>query len=438
MPAQNEPTVNPSNDKRPRGIPLWTALVALLILAVVVIGGLGYFVWQLGSSKAKLARQLQQVEEQQKKSEIAQKKASEEAKLLLAQNEQEKLHAEIRAATNALGSLLAEGEKLRGEAAELRTNATGKALAPHADLLTLARRFYESGLPSLSARDEVAVRLESARRIELQLLPNLGTPYVPPQELHVTVQNATAWGEQGNSRLLKLKEELSYLVGEAKARVAPPTSNSQPATLEAAIVRLNTSDADARLRAREETAAAANTAAEVERAKAAAEKILADAKQQADAIRAKIRDEEAKSELDLKEREAALKLAETKTKVSVQTKENEAKNAVLRQKASDPNVQAEISPFITPGYLQVRTTGVEKKPFSYSELKTYGALNPDLAGLSKLVRLAAHPSDKVRPRWEMNFKLFQRVPSELEKAKSAQALLIELGPVLVEMGLLQP
>ena len=44
----------------------------------------------------------------------------------------------------------------------------------------------------------------------------------------------------------------------------------------------------------------------------------------------------------------------------------------------------------------------------------------------------------MRPRWKMNPQLFVRHPDQIETIKEAQELLIELGPVLVEMGLLYP
>jgi hypothetical protein len=38
----------------------------------------------------------------------------------------------------------------------------------------------------------------------------------------------------------------------------------------------------------------------------------------------------------------------------------------------------------------------------------------------------------------MNPQLYTRHPDEIEKVKEVQQLLVELGPVLVEMGKLQP
>ena len=51
---------------------------------------------------------------------------------------------------------------------------------------------------------------------------------------------------------------------------------------------------------------------------------------------------------------------------------------------------------------------------------------------------ALRSADRVRPRWKMNPQLYTRHPDEIEKVKEVQQLLVELGPVLVEMGKLQP
>ena len=118
----------------------------------------------------------------------------------------------------------------------------------------------------------------------------------------------------------------------------------------------------------------------------------------------------------------------------------QAKHLNIRDlfESEDPAVLAELAPFITPGYFQIDHLETELKPLSYSKLLSAGALAEDTRGLSLLVKIAIQPADKVRPRWKMNWQLFVRYPNQVEKAKHAQALLIELGPVLVEMGKLQP
>ena len=83
---------------------------------------------------------------------------------------------------------------------------------------------------------------------------------------------------------------------------------------------------------------------------------------------------------------------------------------------------------------------IDKKPHSYTRLKSFGSLDPTLAGLGKLVDMACTGRDSARPRWKLKGgpNLWRRYPEEVEKVKEAQHLLIELGPVLVGMKLLEP
>jgi len=434
MPTEQEP----APVTKPRGLPLWTVLMALLILAIVVIAGLAFFMFQLRSGKLRLQRQVQAAQDQKTLADLAQKKAAEDARLTLARNHQSELLAQVHAATNALQQLLSDTENLRLDTAALRTNTSGKTIAAIPELITLARRFLESEVPTLPQRDEITLHLEAARRIEQQLLPNLGTPYDPAPDLQQTLQASTQWAAERQLKVAAIRQELTSLVQESKVKLPPATQSSNSLTLDEAISHLNTQEADTALQTREHTAAAAKSEAELERAKAEAEKILADAKKEASAIRESIHEEDERAALERSKREAALKLDETKTQVANQKTQDEAQKLVLRQKASDPKIQAELAPFITPGYMQLHTIGAEKLPYSYSDLKNYGALTPGLPGLAKLVRIASHPGDKVRPRWKMNYQLFQRHPDNIEKVTEVQNLLIELGPVLVDMGKLQP
>ena len=75
---------------------------------------------------------------------------------------------------------------------------------------------------------------------------------------------------------------------------------------------------------------------------------------------------------------------------------------------------------------------------SYTELQSAGALTPTVQGLDKLVFIGTNLSDRVRPRWKINRVLYRKHNDELAMVKEVQQLLIELGPVLVEMKLLEP
>ena len=114
----------------------------------------------------------------------------------------------------------------------------------------------------------------------------------------------------------------------------------------------------------------------------------------------------------------------------------------LRAKLATPEVLQDLAIFTTKGYTQPGQggTGVFEKtdvfgPISFTRLKTGGYLDPTADGLKKLLRLGAEPSlSNDRPKWKFNaFRLDQSNEAYL---KRVQALLVELGPLMAEDGLL--
>ena len=63
-----------------------------------------------------------------------------------------------------------------------------------------------------------------------------------------------------------------------------------------------------------------------------------------------------------------------------------------------------------------------------------------MRGLTKLVSIANWRGDRERPRWELRGGVlgWGQHQESIERAKGAQQALIELGPVLVEFGMLSP
>ena len=435
--------------ERPRGASIWTALIICLVLAVVGLAALGYALYHANSDKLRLARQLEAQQNETKRRELAEQKAGAEAKLTMARNQQEQLLAQVGAATNALQQLLAGTDTARAEAAALGTNEAGRAVALHPDLVALAGRCYESQVPELAPEAEIITRLEAVRRVEQQVLAARGTTYEPAPTLGVTVQNATVWAEQGLLKVGQVRDALSGLARESKIKFTRATLTANSPTLSAAIAQRNEDLAGGRLRQAEQTVSAARTnavltradadaTAEKTRAEADAQKTRADADRYAEELRRKLAEEQAAKEREWEQREAQLRLEESKTKVAVLTKDQEARKVELRKKAQEPEVLEALAPFITPGRAQINAIIPDPKPLSFTALSTAGALADDMTGLAKLVKVASTSADKERPRWKMNPLLFQRHPDEVTKAQKAQRLLVELGPVLVEMGKLQP
>jgi hypothetical protein len=136
-------------------------------------------------------------------------------------------------------------------------------------------------------------------------------------------------------------------------------------------------------------------------------------------------------ELEAKQREAGLAMRA------------EAERRRLLARAREPRVRQMLEPFLKPGFMQpkeVQGTFLvfertkDEKPMSLTALRAVGALEPTPKGLGQLAWVAADAKDD-RPRWAFGHsntwsKETQRYVS------SVQELLLELGEVLVEEGML--
>lgn len=425
------------NTPKPSGLPIWTALIALLILALVGVGALVAIWHNARSDKAKLQRQIQALENQRARDKVEEGKATEQAKLAVARTRQEEVLAQARNATNVLTRLLKQANQVMSDAVALSTNEMGRSVALHPDLVTQARRLFEVNLPSLAPTSDVISRLEAARRIEQQLVDATGTTFEPTPDLMVTTQNSALWSEQELRKVAEAQTLLSGLIQESRIKVAPAPLTPNSPTLQSAISQA----AQAELATRQRTIVEKTTEAKGEAAdtiaKAEAQRIIEEARIQASNVLAQANEVKAQQQREAMVRTAEGKVQDSKAKVEAVTKEDEARKIELRKKASEPEIQTKLAPFITPGYWQPGTLSTEKKAYSYNQLQGSGALDSTKAGLQKLAHIATDPRDKLRPRWKLGPNWLLK-PEQLEKVKEAQQLLTELGPVLVEMNLLEP
>lgn len=137
-------------------------------------------------------------------------------------------------------------------------------------------------------------------------------------------------------------------------------------------------------------------------------------------------------------------LQDAKSQTAVSAVQNEAEHEQLRKRCKDSEVQTLLQPFITPGYWALTTndrtaTGVDKKPISLNALKSAGALNADDKGYLELTRIATVKYND-RPHWSITYqggRTFQKATEkQRDDVRKAQQLLNELGPTLVELGML--
>lgn len=457
---QMQPVEPAKRREQRKGASIWTALTICLVLAVLGLAGLGYALYHSNSERVRIANALAAQQNEIDRRKLETQKADEQGKLTNARNQQNQLLAQVSAATNSLLQLLAGSDQVRTEAAALGTNEAGRTVALHPELVRLAGRVFESGLPELPPETDITTRLEAVRRIEQQVLDARGTAYEPVPALGVTVQNANLWAEQGTLKVGQIRDALSGLVRESKVKFTRATLTTDSPTLSAAIARRNEEVAGTEIKVAEQTASTARTNAVLTRAKAGAEatttqadadataittraraeaeEILATAKRAEEESRRKLAEADAAKERDWKEREAAIKLAETKNKLAVQDKVDEARKLELKKQASDPAVKTKLAPFTTPGYVGVSGPTVEKKPLSFQQLQASGALASTIAGQNKLVKIAIDKHDSVRPRWGLHATFYRRHDEQIQEVQATQKLLLELGPTLVEMGELAP
>ena len=433
-----EPDIaSPKPAKPAGGMPYWTALVALLILALVGLASLGAVWYFTRSDKTIIDGKIRKLDEQQARATLAEKNAAQNGKMAVARSRQQDVLAHARNATNSLTLLLQEAQRLASQADALKSNDAGRRVAVHPDLVAQARRFYENDLADLPSTNEILGKLESAQRVERQLVSALGTTYEPTTDLLVIAQNAALWAEQQARAVAQAQTLLTSLIQESQIKVTdtPLTTNSP--TLAVAIQELNQAEAAFRQRAILEKTSLATTQAVDTVAQATALRILTEARIQASNILAQANEAKAMQEREELKRQADSKIEDSKARVKASQKEDEARRIEQRKRAADPDVQVKLAPFITPGYWRPKSVSYDKKAHSLTQLQSFGALDDTIAGLRKLADIACNPRDQARPRWKLP-QYWVKNPQEMEKVKAAQQLLVELGPVLVELKMLEP
>ncbi|MFG0305751.1 MAG: hypothetical protein ACF8Q5_06005 [Phycisphaerales bacterium JB040] len=151
---------------------------------------------------------------------------------------------------------------------------------------------------------------------------------------------------------------------------------------------------------------------------------------------------------------------DTEAEIEAGQIDEDAERMRLVAKCRSARVQRDLKPFLDLGYWQPgddkTTTRFEETPMSYSAIVQFGALQEDAMGLQMLLGIAnangmaranaklpgigtgqGHP-DKERTKWGY-IATWERLSREqIAEVRRIQQLLIELGPTLVEEGMLAP
>jgi hypothetical protein len=442
----NNALSNPPSKPSPSKPKVFVPLSMVVLLCLVCLVGAAVLAWWSYQSRftstARLERERAVLSNQVHRAQVERQRGEEESRLALARTRQAEALAGVHATARLLDQLLAETSAVAADAAGLRTNKTGQLAALHPDLLALARRFYETDLRTLPASADVVQKIEGVRRVEQQLASAQGTAYEPDARLRSDMDTVTAWAQEGLQKTGLLRTQLSTITQESKIKMTTNQIAPGSPTLEVARQQSEQAEAAARQQIIAQRTGDAKTNAALTVAQAEAQRILESAKLETARIQQEVETARAELERQRTMKKADQKLKDAQATVTAERKLDEASRIKLRQKAADPQIQATLAPFITPGYMDAYgRTMAEKKSHAFSVLKVGGALEPTMEGLQKIADLAYSRLDKVRPRWtfhKYNSRGWRYHPQEMEMVKEAQALLNELGPVLVEMGLLEP
>lgn len=119
---------------------------------------------------------------------------------------------------------------------------------------------------------------------------------------------------------------------------------------------------------------------------------------------------------------------------------SDANHEKLLRKAKSGTTRQLLGFFMTRGYFQPNgQTTVEKHPYSYSLLQADGSLEPTMDGQTRLYGHMYDRRDRDRPLVNNgNLALYNQPAATRERVNQIQKALIELGPTLVELKMLDP
>ncbi len=313
--------------------------------------------------------------------------------------------------------------------------------------------------------------------------------YVPQPERVDEADDAYLWAR---ARAMKLSEVEAWLNGQL-ATLDRTTDVTTVPTLKSRIdayrAELRQAWIDAQTRGREAAREAAQPVmeenariAELERALQEAELKLALARQEAEQQRIDFEMRMEQQQIELRERLAASqremddRLAEIERQNQLAEAErmrrdaeagavargirDDARKVELIAKCNSPEVQANLAPFLTKGTWQPgdfeRNIRFDRTPMSWSKIQADGALTDNRDGLQRLLEIANAKGcfprggqsrgyyvnrkhlDAHRPKWGYPQTWKNLSEDQIQEVRRIQALLIELGPTLVEEGMLDP
>ena len=325
-------------------------------------------------------------------------------------------------AARAADEGLAELDRWEAEITPLLTGDAGRAVAAKPELVRAFRAVYGTERPSRDEFLRIKAQTEAVTAPVRQALISPDNPFQQTGDTEKQLTKLIAAAQVSRDALRGTRAKVASVAALAKTSVVPADTPTLAAAMQAIDFR-----------------EALEAASVIEAARDAARK-------EATALMAETKGESVRLAGQADARREAAKAEVERTRVDLETRAltSKAEKDKLRAKALTPEVRQDLAVFLAKGYTQPSpgVGGYERfpgvlQPVSYSRLVTMGCLEQTPQGLTKLLRVGAEPRrGNDRPQWK--FYAFELRPEAEPFLKRVQALLTELGPVLVEDGLLAP
>ncbi|RUL84379.1 hypothetical protein [Tautonia sociabilis] len=318
---------------------------------------------------------------------------------------------------------------------ELLTTDAGKPLAASTEALGQFQTIWAQPRPDADAPAALRKRLDPLKAVLDKALAANDTSYAPSEDVVARLKAIGDEAKQGAETYDELNRRLAAIVSAAPQAGTEENTPTLQAALEAFERRLTA----------EETAAIAaavererkDRAEKLAREKAESERQITAAQLEAEKIR---REAEVRRLADAK----GEAMAQAKAEEEVRKAARQRADLERRYQAALPEIQSLLSPFITDGFTQpgrnyFEKATTKKMKVSLGRLQGGGFLEDTPQGVYKLVAAVVPNKANDRPlgsfpqTWSNNYSDPWFAP-----AQRAQELLRELGPVLVEKGLLEP
>lgn len=439
------------------------------------------FLMPLGCLAVSSRSAAQELTEEQRRNEAAQRQLGrllEEEKHEQRKRDYRSVLSRAERADELLAQLVSSAEAYQQHVEALQRNEDGKRLA--ADPVSLVAYIDVIDHPAVTT-EEVKAKREAVTSI-VRTLKSQGEMveegYRPSEEMQEEVQKYYFWANDATSRHGTQQTTLETLTAKAPPLADPASATTLDVAVRNQRTRIVAMAADAQLAGQQiakdstrQILVEATVLAELKETKAKAAQLIAEAQARADRLelqyeaelaelRKTIDAQHASIQIGLEDHAAQLKRQKEEAgalrhaqDVDAQLKRDttisEADKKLLIQRCQDPKVQQKLAPFLGQGFLRPdgmigggrggKYDAIKPVPISYKDLAGLGALDPTAHGCTVLYSVAADYTDTMRPRWpSVSYGGWQDSPATRNLVPDAQKLLIELGPTLVELGLLQP